>query len=70
MRFPQPDYRYRFKLRDGTTILANPRDVVKTLDKLNPALPPERVFEVMHNGVVRKLWEHDLIEWDQEALPG
>lgn len=66
--FPQPKYRHVFKLTDGSSILADPRDVVKTMNRRSALMPPVRVFEIKTNGVVRQLWPEDILTWDQEPV--
>jgi hypothetical protein len=32
-------------------------------------MAPERVFEItLASGLVRKVWQDDLVEWDQEEI--
>lgn len=66
--YPQPRYRYIFKLRDGTTHHLNPRDAKRYIDKRAPGLPPEVCWEVRINGMIRVLWSEDIAEWHQEPL--
>lgn len=66
--FPQPKYRYVFKLRDGTIHNLEPRDAKRVLDKRAPGLQPEVCWEARINGIVRQLWPEDILMWEQEPL--
>ena len=62
-----PEWRYRITLAAGDEILADPRDCKRVIDKRYPQSAPETVWEVLVNGVVRRLWPSDIAGIEQEA---
>jgi hypothetical protein len=66
-RWYQPEYRYVFKLSDGTVHNLYPRDAKRVVNMRYQDVP-EVCWEVKINGVVRTLWPEDILKWDQESL--
>lgn len=61
-------FRYVFKLRDGETIIASPKEARRTLDRRHDDAEPELVWEIQVRGVWRNFWPEDIAEWTTEAV--
>lgn len=64
----RPTFRYVFRLADGETLLAEPRQARRTVDRRNDAAPTVTVWEVESNGIIRRLWPEDIVSWAQEEV--
>lgn len=60
-------FRYVFKLRNGETIVAAPKEVRRTLNKRNDNTAPELQWEILVSGVWREFWDSSDVEsWSME----
>lgn len=65
----QPPYRHVIKHADGRTIICEPREARRVVDRRRNE-DPSTVWEIVdHTGrVTERLWPEDVLSWDLEAL--
>lgn len=70
MSIRDPGFRYVFRLADGGSVEVHPRDAQRVIDSRTrpPNERPEVVWEILVNGVVRRLWPEDIVGVEQEAV--
>lgn len=66
----RPPYRHVFVMRSGETIICEPREAVRTLDKRHPDAQPEVCWEITQaSGLVLRAWPEDIASWSTEEVP-
>jgi hypothetical protein len=62
------EFRWKFKLVDGTSLILGPSYVTKVIDRRGEWEQPRLVYEVNVNGIIRRLWPEDIADVEQIPL--
>lgn len=63
---PKLEYRHVFQLVDGETIICLRQEAKRTMDRRGAYESPKVVWEVISNGVTRRLWPEEIVSWSLE----
>lgn len=66
----QPPYRHVFRLTDGRTLICEPSEARRVVDKRNPWEEATAVWEILDTRmqVSERLWPSDITSWQLEEL--
>jgi hypothetical protein len=63
------DFRHVFTLRDGETLIVDPADATRSVDRRGSYDKPQAVWTIkLPNGGFKTVWTDEIAKWDMEPI--